>query len=109
GLPYALAYKRLMAMRNQLDLAAIQQLIKRQGLFPLGSLVAFEDGNLGFVKQQDKSNNPLVVRIVYNKLNNTSIKPTDLRLDLLPEDRKKLLPEDPAKYKLRNNVLLETL
>ena len=109
GLPHALAYKRLMAMRNQLDLASIQQLIKCQGLFPLGSLVAFEDGNLGFVKQHDKNNQPLVVRIVFTKLNNKPIKPTDLRLDLLPPENKKLLPEDPAKYKLTNHALLENL
>lgn len=109
GLPYALAYKRLMAMREQLDLPSIQQLIKCQGLFPLGSLVAFEDGNLGFVKQHDKNNNPSIVRVVFNKFNNKPIKPTDLRLDLLPPEKKKLLPEDPAKYQLMNNLLLKEL
>lgn len=107
GLPYALAYKRLMAMREQLDLISIQQLIKCQGLFPLGSLVAFEDGNLGFVKQHDKNNNPSIVRVVFNKLNNKPTKPTDLRLELLPPEKKKLLPEDPAKYQLMNNILLQ--
>lgn len=109
GLPYALAYKRLMAMREQLDLTSIQQLIKRQGLFPLGSLVAFEDGNLGFVKEHDKNNSPSVVCVVFNKLSNKPIKPTDLRLELLPPEKKKLLPEDPAKYKLLNHVLLEAI
>ena len=109
GLPYALAYKRLMAMRIQLDLSAIQQLIKRQGLFPLGSLVAFEDGNLGFVKQQDKNYFPSVVRLVFNKLSNQPLTPKDLRLDLLPNSKKKLLPEDPAKYQLSNTVLFETI
>lgn len=109
GLPYALAYKRLMAMRDQLELASIQQLIKRQGLFPLGSLVAFENGDLGFVKQHDKNNYPSVIRLVFNKLNNQPIQPTDLKLELLPPEKNKFLPEDPAKYKLLNSILLEEI
>lgn len=109
GLPYALAYKRLMGMRNQLELTSIQQLIKRQGLFPLGSLVAFENGNLGFVLEQDKNNQPSVVRLVYNKLTHQHLKHEDLRLSTLPENAKKLLPEDPAKHQLSNDLLLNRL
>lgn len=109
GLPYALAFKRLMAMRTQLDLASIQQLIKRQGLYPIGSLVAFDNGNLGFVKQHDQSNYPSVVRLVYNKFTNQPVELQDLRLSTLSDSKKNLLPEDPAKYQLLNDILLEEL
>jgi len=109
GLPYALAYKRLLAMSDKLDLASIQQLIKHQGLYPIGSLVAFENGDLGFVKQHDKNSHPSVVRLVYNKLTNRHLDYQDLNLTGLPEKKKKLLPEDPAKYKLLNDVLLDEI
>lgn len=109
GLPYALAYKRLMAMRNQLELSSTQQLIKRQGLFPIGSLVAFENGDLAFVKQQDQDYQPSVVRLVYNKTRNQPLEIKDLKLTSLPDNKKKLLPEDPAKYQLLNDVLLDEL
>lgn len=109
GLPPALAYKRLMAMRNQLELISIQQLIKRQGLFPLGSLVAFDNGNLGFVLEQDKNHHPSRVRLVYNKLTNQHLEPRDIEIATLAENKKKLLPEDPAKYQLTNDLLLDTL
>ena len=109
GLPYALAYKRLLAMSDKLDLASIQQLIKHQGLYPIGSLVAFENGDLGFVKQHDKNSHPSVVRLVYNKLTNRHLDYQDLNLTGLPEKKKKLLPEDPAKYKLLNDLLLDEI
>ena len=109
GLPHALAYKRLLAMRDKLDLASIQQLIKRQGLYPLGSLVAFENGDLGFVKRHDQNNQPSIVRLVFNKLTNQPLEHKDLKLSTLPNSKKKLLPEDPAKYQLFNDLLLNEL
>lgn len=109
GLPHALAYKRLMSLRTQLELTSIQQLIKRQGLFPIGSLVAFDNGNLAFVLQQDKNNYPSIVRLVYNKQTNQHLKLKDIDLATLAANKKNLLPEDPAKYQLFNDVLLETL
>ncbi|WP_150112046.1 flagellar brake protein [Marinospirillum insulare] len=109
GLPYALAYKRLLAMRDKLDLASIQQLIKRQGLYPIGSLVAFENGDLAFVKRHDQNNHPSVVRLVFNKNTNQPLKHQDLKLAVLPDSKKKLLPEDPAKYQLLNDLLLNEL
>lgn len=87
----------------------MQQLIKRQGLFPLGSLVAFENGDLGFVKQQDASYQPEVMRLVYNKFSQQALEPKDLLVSSLEPEQKKLLPEDPAKYHLDNSVLLHKL
>ena len=109
GLPYAVAYKRLLAMRDKLDLAYIQQIIKRQGLYPLGSLVAFENGDLGFVKQHDQNYYPSVVRLVFNKLTNQPLEHKDLKLINLPDSKKKLQPDDPAKYQLLNDLLLNEL
>ncbi|WP_072324609.1 flagellar brake protein [Marinospirillum alkaliphilum] len=109
GLPHAVAYKRLMGMQQQLELAAVQQLIKRQGLFPIGSLVSFENGDLGFVKRQNEDHQPQVVRLVYNKQSNQAIPMRDVDLNKTPSLGKLIGPDDPARYQLSNDLLLDEL
>lgn len=109
GLPHALAFKRLMGLKEQLDLSSTQQLIKRQGLFPIGSLISFENGDLGFVRRQTDDHQPRVVRLVYNKKNNSKLPLRDLDLSTDPTPGKILGPEDPTKYQLSNDVLLDEL
>ncbi|MFK7161179.1 HD domain-containing phosphohydrolase [Marinospirillum sp. MEB164] len=109
GLPHALAYKRLLGMGQQLEASWVQQLIKRQGIFPIGSLVAFEQGHLGFVKTLDAANKPQLVRLVYNKLTQQPLPLEDIELGSAPAYERIVAPEDPAKYQLSNQVLLDSL
>lgn len=107
GLPHALAYKRLLGMGQQLEASSVQQLIKRQGIFPIGSLVAFEQGELAFVKTLDASNKPQQVRLVYNKATQQPLPLEDVELGSAPAYERIVAPEDPAKYQLTNQVLLD--
>lgn len=109
GLPHALAFKRLMSMKNQLDLAVTQQLIKRQGLFPIGSLVSFENGDLGFVKRQNDDHQPKTVRLVFNKNTQQNLPMRDVEVGSSAAMGKIVAPEDPARYRLMNDVLLDEL
>lgn len=109
GLPHALAFKRLMSMKNQLDLAVTQQLIKRQGLFPIGSLVSFENGDLGFVKRQNDDHQPKIVRLVFNKHTGQNLPVQDIEINANTTTSKIMAPEDPARYRLMNDVLLDQI
>lgn len=109
AVPFALAYKRLLALSQQLDLGSVQQLIKRQGLYPLASLVSLPNGDLGFVKQQDRDYQPSFLRLVYNKFSQQPLEVFDLDISSLDLQERRLMPEDPAKYNLDAMVLLDEL
>lgn len=109
GLPHALAFKRLLGMGQQLDLGMTQELIKNQGIFPIGSLVGFENGDLGFVKRLNTSNNPETVRLVFNKQSQQPLPLQDIQVGSNSPWKKAVGPEDPAKYKLNNDLLLHDL
>ncbi len=109
GIPPALAYKRLLGMKEQLDLASVQLLIKNQGIFPIGSLVSFANGDLGFVQSLDDDRMPQKVRLVYNKNQSAPFSPKDIQVGEAEDWSKITGPEDPGRYQLSNRVLLEAI
>ena len=109
GLPHALAFKRILSMDNQLDQSMSQELIKNQGVFPIGSLVSFANGDLGFVKRQNASKTPEVVRLAFNKNSGRPLALQDVEVGPGSPWPKVTGPEDPAKYKLNNDLLLHDL
>ncbi|SFB82010.1 HD-GYP domain, c-di-GMP phosphodiesterase class II (or its inactivated variant) [Marinospirillum celere] len=109
GIPHALAFKRLLSMNNQLDQPATQQLIKHQGIFPIGSLVSFANGDLGFVKSLTATASPDQVRLVFNKNSGRPLALQDIQVGSGSNWTKVAAPEDPAKYKLNNDLLLHEI
>ncbi|WP_114416323.1 flagellar brake protein [Marinospirillum perlucidum] len=109
GLPHALAFKRLLGMSNQLDQGMTQQLIKNQGIFPIGSLVGFANGDLGFVKTLTANATPDQVRLVFNKNTGRPLALEDVQVGSSSRWKKVAGPEDPAKYKLNNDLLLDDI
>ncbi len=111
GIPHALAFKRLLRMDQQLDQGFIQQLIRHQGVFPIGSLISLPNGDLGFVKTLSNSTSPepQEVRLVFNKNTGRALPLKDIQVGSSPAWKKVVGPEDPAKYKLSNDLLLHEL
>lgn len=109
GLPHALAFKRILSMNNQLDQGMAQELIKNQGIFPIGSLVSFANGDIGFVKRQNDNKNPDIVRLVFNKNLGRPLALQDVQVGSGSSWEKVAGPEDPAKYKLNNDLLLHDI
>jgi len=109
GLPHALAFKRILGMSNQLDQGMAQELIKNQGIFPIGSLVGFANGDLGFVKRQTDNKTPDIVRLAFNKNTGRPLALQDIQVGSSSSWKKVVGPEDPAKYKLNNDLLLDDI
>lgn len=94
---YPKAYRSLLTMQSKLDQNLVKQLIRIQGIYPLGSLVGLENGDLGFVVEQNEDASPKKLRLVYNKLSHEVLSNQELNLNNL-ETPAKLTHENPASY-----------
>lgn len=103
----ALAYKRLLQAKEHFDPRLTQRLIKRQGLFPIGSMVRLSGGYLAFVKRLDAQQKPEILRLVYNVKELLPTPAEDLRVDEMSAEYGTIEgPDSPGRYHLSNHVLL---
>lgn len=107
AMPYPSAYKALLSMQTKLDQNLVKQLIRTQGIYPLGSLVSLENGDLGFVISQNEDASPKELRLVYNSLSKSLIPPKVLNLNTIEGTKPKLKPESIATHGLNPELILE--
>lgn len=106
AVPYAVAYKALLAMPDKLDQGYVRQLIRTQGIYPLGSLVSLSTGEVGFVVSHNPDASPRVLRLVYNRNLQTLIQPKLLELASIKGIKPTLKPDMPTTYALNPRLAL---
>ncbi len=66
ALPQREVYRHLLLAQNEFDNAWVQRYIKRFGMTPIGALVKYSSGKLGWVQRLDADGKPTQVKVVMN-------------------------------------------
>ncbi|SEI67888.1 HD-GYP domain, c-di-GMP phosphodiesterase class II (or its inactivated variant) [Allopseudospirillum japonicum] len=105
----AAAMKKLYREPEQFDAFWVQQLIRVLGLFPVGSLVRFENGQLAFVTELNEQAKPSRVRLVYDLKQLQPLPGEEIDLNQNQDLGKLVGPEEPSRYNLSNQMLAPNL